>query len=122
MKKVNDQFGHADGDFALRTIASALKTSLRNDDIIGRIGGDEFVGFALLGNQQSAETISNRIHKKLEDFNTNSEKPYYVEASVGIFDFVCDPELDIQDLIKNADSALYENKSHKRTSVLKENQ
>ena len=122
LKKVNDQFGHADGDFALRTIASALKTSLRNDDIIGRIGGDEFVGFALLGNQQSAETISNRIHKKLEDFNTNSEKPYYVEASVGIFDFVCDPELDIQDLIKNADSALYENKSHKRTSVLKEEQ
>ncbi len=120
LKSVNDKFGHADGDFALRTIATALKTSLRNDDIIGRIGGDEFVAFALLGNQQSADTISNRIHEKLETFNQNSEKPYYVEASIGIVNFICDPSADIQVLIKNADSALYENKSRKRKSVLKD--
>lgn len=120
LKIVNDKFGHEDGDFALRTIATALKTSLRNDDIIGRIGGDEFVAFALLSSQQSADTISNRIHKKLEIMNKNSDKPYYIEASIGIVDFVCDADADIQKLIKKADDALYENKSHKRVSVLKE--
>ncbi len=119
LKMVNDMFGHEDGDFALRTIATALKTSLRGNDIIGRIGGDEFVAFALLGNQQSTETISNRIHNKLEIMNKNCDKPYYIDASIGIVDFVCDANMDIQELIKKADDALYENKSHKRKSVLK---
>lgn len=120
LKVVNDKFGHDDGDFALRTIATALKASLRNDDIIGRIGGDEFVAFALLGGQQSAETIANRIHRKLEIMNSTCDKPYYIEASIGIVDFICDEKADIQNLIKQADDALYENKAHKRASVLKE--
>lgn len=119
LKIVNDKFGHEDGDFALRTIATALKTSLRNGDIIGRIGGDEFVAFALLNSQQSADLIANRIHKRLADMNESSDKPYYIEASIGIVDFICHPDVDIQNLIKQADSALYENKSHKRASVLK---
>ncbi|MBO5238760.1 MAG: GGDEF domain-containing protein [Lachnospiraceae bacterium] len=120
LKMVNDMFGHEDGDFALRTIATALKTSLRGNDIIGRIGGDEFVAFAILGSQQSADTLSNRIRNKLEIMNRNCDKPYYIEASIGIVDFVCEETLDIQSLIKKADDALYENKSHKRRSVLKE--
>lgn len=120
LKAVNDKFGHENGDFALRTIATALKTSLRNDDIIGRIGGDEFVAFALLGNQQSADTISNRIHRKLEIMNNSCDKPYYIEASIGTVDFICDENADIQTLIKRADDALYENKAHKRASVIKE--
>ena len=120
LKIVNDTFGHEDGDFALRTIATALKSSLRNGDIIGRIGGDEFVAFALLNSQQSADLIANRIHKRLADINANSDKPYYIEASIGIVDFICHTDLDIQTLIKQADDALYENKSHKRASVLKE--
>lgn len=120
LKMVNDMFGHEDGDFALRTIATALKTSLRGNDIIGRIGGDEFVAFAILGSQQSADTLSNRIRNKLEIMNRNCDKPYYIEASIGFVDFVCEETLDIQTLIKKADDALYENKSHKRRSVLKE--
>lgn len=120
LKVVNDKFGHENGDFALRTIATALKTSLRNDDIIGRIGGDEFVAFALLGNQQSADTISNRIHRKLEIMNNSCDKPYYIEASIGTVDFICDENANIQTLIKQADDALYKNKMHKRTSVIKE--
>lgn len=121
LKSVNDKFGHEDGDFALRTIATALKTSLRNDDIIGRIGGDEFVAFALLGSQQSVDTIYNRIHAKLAAMNENCDKPYYIEASIGIVDFICDENVNIQSLLKKADDALYEDKSHKRKSVLKEN-
>lgn len=119
LKIVNDKFGHEDGDFALRTIAAALKTSLRNNDIIGRIGGDEFVAFALLGSQQSINTISSRIRKRLADMNEVCEKPYYIEASIGIVDFICDENTDIQTLLKQADEALYENKSHKRASILK---
>ena len=119
LKVVNDKFGHEDGDFALRTIATALKTSLRNDDIIGRIGGDEFVAFALLGTQQSANTIANRIREKLAAMNEVCDKAYYIDASIGIVDFICDANTDIQVLLKQADEALYENKSHKRSSILK---
>ena len=93
---------------------------MRNDDIIGRIGGDEFVAFALLGKQQSADTIANRIHDKLTAMNEISEKPYYIEASIGYVDFICEETISIQTLLKQADDALYEQKSHKRKSVLKE--
>lgn len=120
LKIVNDRFGHENGDFALRTIATALKSSMRNDDIIGRIGGDEFVAFALLGNQQSADTIPNRIHARLAAMNEECDKPYYIDVSIGYVDFICSEDSNIQTLLKQADIALYEAKSHKRKSILKE--
>ncbi len=120
LKQVNDKFGHENGDFALRTIATALKTSMRDNDIIGRVGGDEFVAFALLGNQQSADAIANRIQARLSGMNEICDKPYYINASIGYVDFICSEDSDIQTLLKQADVALYEAKSHKRTSILKE--
>ncbi len=119
LKGVNDIYGHENGDFALRTIADTLRTCLRNGDVIGRIGGDEFVALALLGQQQSPDIIINRIKERLKKFNDASDKPYYVEASIGIVDFACRPEADLQALMKQADEALYEDKSKKRKSPVK---
>ena len=54
----------------------------------------------------------------MTSFNDHCEKPYYVEASIGIVAFDCD-EANINDLIRQSDEALYEAKSHRRESVVK---
>ena len=56
----------------------------------------------------------------MNDFNTNSDKPYYVELSVGITSFTCKGAPDIAALTRNADARLYEDKSKRRASVAKE--
>ena len=120
LKSVNDMFGHENGDFALRTIAAALSSSLKQEAIVGRIGGDEFVAFTMLDQSQSGESITEKIHSALAGVNATSDKPYYIEASIGFVNFTCSPDNNIQILLKQADDALYESKSHKRKSVLKD--
>lgn len=121
LKTVNDQFGHDDGDYSLKSIADILLRSFRTTDIVGRIGGDEFAVFALLGNSENVNHITNRINKTTDKFNNASSKPYYVSMSLGIYQFVCSEDINISDILDNADSLLYKNKANKRKSILKEN-
>jgi GGDEF domain-containing protein len=53
------------------------------------------------------------------ELNETCDKPYYIEMSVGVSEFSCDPNIKIEDLLSQADSALYSNKRYKRMSVLK---
>ncbi len=119
LKIVNDKFGHKDGDFALRNIANILVNSFRPDDIIGRIGGDEFVSFAFVDNPDFITDVQNRIKELSHELNESCDKPYYIEMSVGISEFTCDFNIKIEDLLSQADNALYLNKRNKRASVLK---
>ena len=119
LKVVNDQFGHDDGDFALKSIANILTNSFRATDIVGRIGGDEFAAFALLGGTDNMNHILNRINKTMESFNASCDKPYYVNMSVGIYPFVCGDDIVLSDILEKADEILYQQKKTKRKSILK---
>lgn len=119
LKVVNDKFGHKDGDFALKNIANILSTSFRPGDIIGRIGGDEFVCFAFVDEPDFVAYVQNRINELSEELNENCGKPYFIEMSIGISEFACDPEIKIEDLLTQADTSLYSNKRYKRLSVIK---
>ncbi len=120
LKTVNDKFGHDDGDFALRSIASILTSSFRTTDIVGRIGGDEFAAFAMLGSTENTNNIINRIITTMDDFNKQCDKPYYVQMSVGIYTFVCSEDIVLSDILEKADEILYQQKKGKRKSVLKQ--
>lgn len=119
LKIVNDKFGHNDGDFALKNIANILLSSFRPTDIVGRIGGDEFICFAFLDEPDFAATVQERIQELSNELNATSGKPYYIEMSVGFSEFECEAGAKIEDLMSQADSALYTNKRYKRLSVLK---
>lgn len=119
LKIVNDTFGHNDGDFALKNIANILSTSFNPTDIVGRIGGDEFVCFAFLDDPTFSSTVQERITELSSELNETSGKPYYIEMSVGVTDFECSPDIKIENLITQADNALYSNKRYKRMSVIK---
>lgn len=83
LKEINDVFGHTEGDFAIRQAGIYLQESLRSADIIGRIGGDEFAAVAIVKEEGMGEQIRDRIILAGKMFNQSSDKPYYVEVSIG---------------------------------------
>ncbi|MBP3325974.1 MAG: GGDEF domain-containing protein [Coprococcus sp.] len=119
LKVVNDKFGHKDGDFALRNIANILVSSFRVEDIIGRIGGDEFVCFAFVDEPDFITNVQEKINELSDELNENCGKPYFIEMSVGVSEFICDSDVKMEDLISQADNSLYSNKRYKRISVIK---
>lgn len=111
-KLANDAYGHIIGDKLLNDIAMRIKNSVRANDFIARIGGDEFV--VIISNIKSLNIID-KVAEKLVD---NISKPYEIDnlpikvsASVGIVVYP-DENVKSSDLVRNADAAMYEVKSH----------
>ncbi len=118
LKIVNDEFGHDEGDFSLKTIADTLTESLRSSDVVARMGGDEFAAFALASYDHFDEKIRKRIQGILMEKNIN-DKPYYVNMSIGTYEFIIDENSDLDGILGNADEALYKEKKNKVKVVYK---
>lgn len=105
-KKVNDTYGHQTGDQALITVASAIRETFPND-LTARVGGDEFL-IAILGDCElpTLEQQANLLLQRLSEHFQATESFQALSASIGIA-FTQDPEMDIDELIKEADMALY---------------
>ena len=114
LKYVNDKFGHDDGDFALREIAAILKDAFREKDIIGRMGGDEFIVFAMIQVSDYEKQIKDRIEQITRQHNEAAGKPYPIEMSTGISEFLCGTDIDIHEIIERADEKLYKEKAEKK--------
>jgi diguanylate cyclase (GGDEF)-like protein len=106
LKRINDEMGHDVGDRVLRGAGSALRHSLRSQDIIGRYGGDEFV--VVLPNQ-TRETAYDRAETLIEAMHSvNEGLPHdmHVGLSVGVATMPFDAQ-DYMTLVKVADQAMY---------------
>ena len=114
LKYVNDKFGHDDGDFALREIAAILKDTFRSKDIIGRMGGDEFIVFAMIQVSDYEKQIKDRLEAITKKHNEEANKPYPIEMSSGICEFQCGADINIHEVIERADEKLYKEKSEKK--------
>ena len=114
LKYVNDKFGHDDGDFALREIAGILKDTFREKDIIGRLGGDEFIVFAMIQVSDYEKQIKDRLENITKRHNVMADKPYPIEMSSGICEFLCGNDINIHEIIERADGKLYKEKSEKK--------
>lgn len=121
LKVINDTFGHDDGDYAIKTAADYMKNGLRESDIVARIGGDEFAALTVVSPDMTeiAETLPKRIKELAEKHNEQSDKPYNVCISVGIYTFDCGADIEIRDYMDKADSALYKDKKNKNKNVMK---
>jgi len=120
LKEINDCFGHAAGDFAIMTASEYLRQCMPPDAINGRIGGDEYVSMFVSQEDNCGDIITSRIKKYATDFNLSSDQPFYVEMSVGIHEFICDPKTDMAELFKHSDAVLYEQKRNRRASIKKQ--
>jgi len=110
LKKVNDSFGHAEGDRALIEVAHVLQETFRESDIVARIAGDEFVVLALETVDDSAEILAARLQTNVAARNARGDLRYQLSLSVGVACY--DPEAPclIDDLVAQADRAMYEQK------------
>lgn len=116
-KKVNDDFGHSAGDVALRHVASLLKTALRETDIAGRYGGEEFVVTLLDTDKQGAIVFAERLRQLIETSPAKyNEHTLHLTISVGIACFD-DQFKDHERWIEAADKALYHSKETGRNKV-----
>lgn len=115
LKDINDAFGHQAGDDAIKSVSELIKKSLRSDDIISRIGGDEY---AMIVHDASTHLeinkILNRIKINFDSYNLNSNKPYKLSISIGYSVFIPDRKVSFDDVIKAADTELYKEKNIKR--------
>lgn len=108
LKAVNDNLGHLIGDQALRDAATVIRQTFRDSDILGRIGGDEFVALAHISGDVQA--LCRRIRGHLDVFNSSTERPYRLELSVGTALVDAAHDENIESLIGRADAAMYEQK------------
>lgn len=116
MKRINDQWGHAAGDAALKATASLLRQTLRDSDIIARMGGDEFTALAIdLGESASAEDgIRTRLQANVTAHNEQSQASYVLSLSLGVIRMDPNTIQTIDDLLAKADAAMYVHKQNKK--------
>jgi diguanylate cyclase (GGDEF)-like protein len=121
MKRINDNFGHREGDRALKAVSNILKQSFRKADIISRIGGDEFVVLGIVTSWRKERTLSeiltNRLKQNIENFNSKNELPYKLSMSIGLVAFDPDSYFTIDRLLEQADKLMYERKRNKQKSL-----
>src|SRR3989338_7926301 len=122
-KLINDSFGHAEGDRVLRTMAEAIRSSARKQELICRYGGDEFCvilpGTSIKNAAQFAEKIRSLIanHPDLSYRTKDGVDTIRVTASIGVASVAGTKILEHGALIKAADRALYRAKSGWRNRV-----
>jgi diguanylate cyclase (GGDEF)-like protein/PAS domain S-box-containing protein len=109
-KKINDSRGHAVGDQLLQTVAQRLRAAVNAQDVVVRMGGDEFVIVAaLLDNISAVEAVAQRLQAAVQAPMVIDNAPLEVSASLGIALYPNDG-LDMDALLKHADIALYQAK------------
>jgi two-component system cell cycle response regulator len=113
LKNINDNFGHTEGDRALKSIAAVLKKTFRTSDILARLGGDEFIVLALNAPAAGVQTMTSRLQKNL-DLHNSQNRYYQLSLSIGIAQFDPKRVSSLDSMIMEADKALYENKRKKR--------
>jgi two-component system cell cycle response regulator len=111
MKAINDKHGHDVGDQALIDTATILKDSFRESDIIARMGGDEFAVLIAKPCEERVEHILvNHIERTLKKYNRKSNQDYDLLLSMGVAHYDPENQCSIDDLIKQADELMYEEK------------
>ncbi len=112
-KRINDHFGHAEGDWVLIRMAVLLKETFRSSDVIARLGGDEFCVLALEASQTHIPLLISRFQEKMKSFNEQVKKPFKLSCSIGYTCFYPKQATLLENLLTKADHLLYENKKSK---------
>lgn len=110
-KQLNDAYGHTTGDNALKVIAERLKKSVRQEDAVARIGGDEFIVVAYDCGKEQAEKLANRIVNVVEEPIKENGKTIKLSCNIGVAFYPKDGQV-LDQLMQAADMAMYKTKNH----------
>lgn len=107
MKDINDTYGHEFGDDAIATTARVIKNCLGKKGVMGRIGGDEFALMFIDDSEGADIQLKEAVESEIGRINTFAEKKYKLSVSIGLNHYIVQPDMDINSLLDNADSAMY---------------
>ncbi|MES2049905.1 MAG: GGDEF domain-containing protein [Pseudomonadota bacterium] len=117
-KKINDTFGHAAGDWVLKTVCDTVKMHLRKTDIFGRLGGEEFA-ISLSGiNQEEVLILAERCRAAIAEIDSNPcGFRFLITASFGLATRGIRGHMNFEETLAGADKALYFSKNEGRNRV-----
>lgn len=121
-KKINDNYGHLEGDIALKQVAQVLREVCGPErTIIARYGGDEFACIYFCNGVEEAEKLKTKIYMAFEKRNESAATTYPISVSIGYAQFGVDGVYNDIELINKADTALYNVKklTHRNTKILR---
>jgi len=112
-KQINDRFGHAEGDLALKTFAQCLKLTFRESDVLGHLGKDEFAVFMTNVSNVELEHALGRLRDAIDQYNKDAKRGYDIDFSFGKVAFDASGHADVEDLMAKANALMYLNKKDK---------
>lgn len=114
-KQINDTFGHATGDAVLKLIAQSLNPSLRVTDSLGRVGGEEFLLISIETDLMQAHALAERLRSKIEILQHPHQPDKSITVSIVIT--ALNNQVSLEELIAQADEALYQSKNKGRNCI-----
>ncbi|VEC79288.1 Probable diguanylate cyclase YcdT [Raoultella ornithinolytica] len=114
-KRINDNYGHIQGDRVIQFAANVLQQNIRTQDTAARIGGEEFALLLVNTGQQEALTIAERIRLAINE--QQDDLPERMTISAGVFT-TTDGTLSAEEYVKRADAAMYHAKNSGRNQVV----
>ena len=114
LKSINDNYGHKAGDAAIAAMADVLRKVCVSGEVCCRFGGDEFIIFAADYTEEEAEYLSEQIEELLKRKNEEFEYPCKLETSLGYHITVPQADMNLFQLVTQADNVMYEQKKRKK--------
>lgn len=114
LKNINDRFGHTTGDMVITRFAGILTETFRDSDIIGRMGGDEFVVLIIDGTENDLESTQTRLKHNVDTYNIQTGHQYTISFSIGVIKVNPVSTITMEELLSQADKAMYEHKKNRR--------
>jgi len=116
LKHTNDTLGHAAGDELIVRFSNILMDTFRDSDIIGRLGGDEFVVLMADATESDVESMRNHLQNNVDAHNLQAGQPA-ITFSMGIIRMYPDSGITMEELLSQADKAMYEHKQRRRRTA-----
>ena len=118
-KQVNDDYGHNVGDLVLIEVASILHKSIRNNDVVGRLGGDEFIACLYdSGDKASIELLTKKLNSAIANITEIHGHPINISASIGAVTTQNPDSIHLDEMIKRADRLMYKVKNSGKGKTL----
>lgn len=115
LKNINDTLGHSQGDRAIITVGRTLAAHCRSSDVVSRLAGDEFVLMAIGSEEDFSEIIAARMEKILDSLRREIDFPGGLSFSYGVAHCKSSDRYSLEDLLSQADQAMYEQKLNKKS-------